>query len=137
MSHEESESGWRAISDRLRRLPRNPISMAGIAMALVALANILFLFLIDLISEKTSPYIGILGFMIMPAFLIAGLLLILVGYWREKRKKASGLEEVSLYPKIDLNDPNQRSTAVFFLSFLGVFVMMSAIGSYKAYEFTD
>src|SRR3954454_6938168 len=102
MSHEESESGWRAISDRLRRLPRNPISLAGIAMALVALANILFLFLIDLISEKTSPYIGILGFMVMPAFLIAGLLLIVVGYWREKRgAAAAACGETSLYPRID------------------------------------
>ena len=138
MSNEGSKSGLRAITDRLRRLPRNPVSLAGIAMALVALANILFLFLIDLISEKTSPYIGILGFMVMPAFLIAGLLLIVIGYWREKRRAAAGsAEEVSLYPRIDLNDPNQRSTAAFFVSFLVVFVMMSAVGSYKAYEFTD
>jgi nitrate/TMAO reductase-like tetraheme cytochrome c subunit len=134
---QKSKSILRAFLDRVRHLPRNPISLAGIAMAMVALANILFLFLIDLISEKPSPYIGILGFMVMPAFLIGGLLLIVLGYWREKRQKASGAVDVSLYPKIDLNDPNQRSTAVFFLSFLGVFIMMSAIGSYKAYEFTD
>ncbi len=140
MSSEDSkqDSALRAFLNRLRRLPRNPISLAGIAMALVALANILFLFLIDLISEKTSPYIGILGFMVMPAFLIAGLFLMVVGYWREKRRVANqGAEEVALYPRFDLNDPSQRSTAAFFLSFLVVFVMMSAIGSYKAYEFTD
>jgi len=140
MSSEDSksESTLRVFLNRLRRLPRNPISLAGIAMALVALANIFFLFLIDLISEKTSPYIGILGFMIMPAFLIAGLLLIAVGYWKEKRRKAgAAADEVAFFPRIDLNDPNQRSTAAFFASFLVVFVMMSAVGSYKAYEFTD
>src|SRR6266568_7607232 len=101
MSSEDSkqDSALRAFLNRLRRLPRNPISLAGIAMALVALANILFLFLIDLISEKTSPYIGILGFMVMPAFLIAGLFLMVVGYWREKRRVANqGAEEVALYP---------------------------------------
>src|SRR3954469_19492875 len=113
---QQSKSILRAFLDRVRHLPRNPISMAGIAMALVALANILFLFLIDLISEKTSPYIGILGFMIMPAFLIAGLLLIVIGYWREKRGAAADAGgETSLYPRIDLNDPNQRSTAAFFV----------------------
>src|SRR5215831_18428075 len=132
-----SESKKGGFLKRLRRLPRNPISLAGIAMALVAFGNIVFLFLIDAISEKTSPYIGILGFMVMPAFLVAGLLLIVFGYWRERRHAMARAEDAQLYPRIDLNDPNQRATATFFLTFLAAFVMMSAIGSYKAYEFTD
>jgi nitrate/TMAO reductase-like tetraheme cytochrome c subunit len=124
--------GW------LRTLWRNPVSLAGTALALVSLANILFLFLIDLISEKSSPYIGILGYMVMPAFLIFGLVLIAAGWWRERsRKVVESPEAVSRYPKIDLNDPAQRSTIAFFLSFLVVFVLLSAVGSYKAYEFTD
>src|SRR5207244_4841645 len=35
------------------------------------------------------------------------------------------------------SDPGQRGAVAFFLSFLVVFVMMSAMGSYRAYEFTD
>src|SRR6476660_1825449 len=104
-----SDSKRRGFLNRLRSLSRNPISLAGIAMTPVALGNILFLFLIDAISEKSSPYIGILGFMVMPAFLIAGLLLIGVGYWRERRRQAAAKPETSVYPRIDLNDPNQRS----------------------------
>jgi nitrate/TMAO reductase-like tetraheme cytochrome c subunit len=72
--------------------------------------------------------------MVAPAFLIAGLLLIGIGVWRERRKKAG---EVALYPRIDLNDPAQRSAVLSFGVFLVVFIMLSGAGSYKAYEFTD
>ena len=123
---------------RIRALIRNPISMVGTALALVSLANIFFLFLIDFMSEKSSPYVGILGYMVMPAFLILGLVLIGVGAWRERRRGTTPADgELSRYPRIDLNDPNQRSTVAFFGAFLVAFVMLSAVGSYKAYEFTD
>ena len=139
MSPEESKSptGGHVVRNQLRLMMRNPISLAGVALALVSLANILFLFLIDLISEKSSPYVGILGYMVAPAFLICGLLLIAVGLWWERRQKAEGLAEFPKYPRIDLNDPSQRSAVAFFGSFLVAFVMLSAVGSYKAYEFTD
>jgi nitrate/TMAO reductase-like tetraheme cytochrome c subunit len=119
----------------LRMVARNPIGLLGLALAAVSLGNILFLFLIDLTTEKSSPYIGILAYMVMPAFLIIGLVFIGAGYWRERRKKATG--EQTLYPRIDLNDPAQRSTVAFFGTFLVVFVMLSAVGSYKAYTYTD
>ena len=43
-----------------RRLLRNPVSMAGVALAIVSAANIFLFFLIDLIAAHPSPYIGIL-----------------------------------------------------------------------------
>ena len=60
---------------RLRELLSNPLSLVGLALAAVALVNILFLFLIDLMSDRPSPYIGILAYMVAPGFLILGLLL--------------------------------------------------------------
>ena len=38
---------------------RNPISIVGVALAVVALGNIVFLFFIDLTSSRPSPYVGI------------------------------------------------------------------------------
>ena len=58
---------------RLRMLLRNPVSLAGIALALVSLANIFLFVLIDLIATKPSPYIGILAYMVSPAFFVLGL----------------------------------------------------------------
>jgi hypothetical protein len=119
---------------KLRLLLRNPISLAGVALALVSLGNIFLFSLIGTIAERPKPYIGILAYMVAPGFLICGLLLIAVGAWREGKRKAG---EVLLYPRIDLNDPGQRSAVMSFGAFLVVFVMLSGVGSYKAYEFTD
>jgi nitrate/TMAO reductase-like tetraheme cytochrome c subunit len=120
-----------------RMLTRNPISLAGVALAIVSLANIFFFSLIDLISAKPSPYVGILAYIAAPGFLICGLLLMGLGLLRERKKKISGEAEAARYPRIDLNDPNQRSAVAFFGSFLLAFVLLSSVGSYKAYEFTD
>ena len=119
---------------KLRRLLRNPVSLAGVALGLVSLGNIFLFSLIGFIAQKPSPYVGILAYMVAPGFLIGGLLLIAVGAWRERRKKA---DEVLLYPRIDLNDPGQRTAVMSFGAFVAVFIMLSGVGSYKAYEFTD
>ena len=73
--------------EKIRGLFRNPISLVGGALALVALANILFLFLIDLTSEHPAPYIGILAYMVGPAILICGLALIPFGIWYDHRRR--------------------------------------------------
>ncbi len=119
---------------RSRMLMRNPVSLAGVALAIVSLANIFLFVLIDAIAVKASPYIGILAYMVSPAFLTFGLLLMLAGVLLERRKKVVSTE---FYPRIDLNDRAQRSAVFSFVTFLVVFVMVSIAGSYKAYEFTE
>jgi nitrate/TMAO reductase-like tetraheme cytochrome c subunit len=119
-------------------LYRNTVSLVGSALAAVSLANIIFLFLIDSLSGRPSPYIGIFAYMVMPAFLILGLLLIPVGMLLERNRRLRGEKlDLPAYPRIDLNVPAQRSALAFFLSFVVVFVILSAVGSYRAYEFTD
>ena len=68
-------------------LYKNPISLIGIAVAAVALANIIFLVLIDTLSNQPSPYVGILAYMVAPAFLMVGLLLIPLGMVWERRRR--------------------------------------------------
>jgi nitrate/TMAO reductase-like tetraheme cytochrome c subunit len=76
--------------------------------------------------------------MVMPSFLILGLLLIALGMlveWRMRRRRAPGA--VPRFPRIDLNNPNQRGVFAMFVTFVALFVVLSAVGSYRAYEFTD
>ena len=115
-------------------LLRNPISLAGVALAIVGAANIFLFVLIDFIAVKPSPYIGILAYMVSPAFLILGLFIMLAGILFERRKK---VPPTAFYPRIDLNDRTQRSAVISFVTFLVVFAVVSAAGSYKAYEFTE
>jgi len=131
------DSGRSLLRKQLRLLLRNPIGLAGVALAIVSLANFFFLFLIDLISEKPSPYVGILAYMVAPGFLILGLILMAAGLALGRRRATVEVPDIGRYPRIDFNDAGQRSAAAFFLSFLVAFVLLSAVGSYKAYEFTD
>jgi len=119
------------------KLYRNPISLAGMALAVVAFLNILFLFVLDAFSHVASPYLGILAYMVAPAFLVLGLLMIPIGIVIERRRRHHSVGDVTKYGELDLNNPAQRSTVAFVLSFIVIFALMSAVGSYKAYEFTD
>ncbi|HXZ39519.1 MAG TPA: NapC/NirT family cytochrome c, partial [Terriglobales bacterium] len=138
MNTEEPKPVHVTALTRIGLLFRNPISLAGAALVLVSLANILFLFLIDVLSEKPTPYIGILAYMVGPAFLILGLVVIPLGFWWDRRRRRAQRPGQALrYLRIDFDDPSQRGTIAFFFSFTIVFIMMSVVGSYQAYEFTD
>ena len=134
MSPDEAKSnasdGWRPV----RWLPRNLVGQAGLALALISVGNIVIFTLIDLISGKPNPYVGILAYMVAPGFLIFSLLLIAIGIWRQ-RKRPGGA--AAAYLSIDLRDRSVRKAVFGFGAFLVLFVLFSAAGSYKAYEYTD
>ncbi len=121
----------------LKNLLRNYLSLAGLALAAVSLANIIFLFLVDVVSSQPSPYIGIFAYMVMPAFLVLGLVLVPIGMWGERERRLRGKASLPRFPVLDLNSATQRSTIAFFLSTVVLFVILSAVGSYQAYEYTD
>src|SRR5690349_13806846 len=119
-------------------LIKNLTSMAGIAIALVAAANVAFLVFIDFMSEHPSPYIAIFAYMVMPAIMAFGLLLIPVGMlWERTRRRKNAPSGIPKFPQIDLNNPRQRAAFAGIVAFTIVFVALSAAGSYRAYEFTD
>ena len=122
---------------KLREWLRNPISLLGLALAVVAFGNFVFLFFMDLASDHPSPYVGILAYMVVPVFLVAGLLLMPFGVWYDRRKRRQQPEGSVRYLRIDFNDPSQRGVFAFLFSFIVAFIGLSVVGSYKAYEFTD
>ncbi len=124
-----------------RLLPQtfyNPISLVGSAIAFVSLGTILFLFLVELVSEQTKPYVGILTYIVLPAFLLIGLFSIPLGMWVERgRRRRAGDESIPRFPQIDLNNPRHRALFTYF-SITTIFLLLfTAVGSYRAYEFTD
>src|SRR5215212_1115630 len=99
-------------------LYKNYITLGGTLLAAVAFANILFLFLIDVFSAHPNPYIGVLAYMLMPAFLVLGLALVPVGMLHERNRRRKGAPSmIPRFPRIDLNDPAQRSKIAFTFAF--------------------
>lgn len=126
------------MSDRLPGLYRNYVSLAGAALALASLASIVFLFLADMLGGREKPYLGIVAYMVMPAFLILGLAVLIAGMVLErKRRRKLAISGLPAYPRIDLNDPRARRGFSVFVSFTFIFLFASAVGSYRAYETTD
>jgi len=114
---------------------RNWLSFTGMVVALGSLFSFLLLFVLDALAKFSNPYVSILTYMGVPAFLIGGIFLSFFGAWRERRRRAKGGGPTLL--QIDLNNPRDRRTLVTFISGGVVFLLLSAIGSYNAFNFTE
>ncbi len=116
---------------------KNWLSLAGAVTALGALFAFVFLVAIDTFTREGNPYLGILTYIVAPAFLILGLAFIFVGWWFQRRQAARhpGAEPMAL--AIDLSQPRHRRYLVLFGSGAIVFLLMTAFGSYQTYNFTE
>jgi hypothetical protein len=116
----------------------NYISFAGAAIAAASLCSIVLLFLIELSGNSNASYLGILTYVILPAGLACGLLVIGAGMLLERhRRRRLSPAEVAAFPRIDFNNPNSRRAFFSFIVLSVVFVFMSAFGSYRAFEHTE
>ena len=115
----------------------NPVTLAGAAIAAVSFGLILFLMVLDLLAAEQKPYMGILTFIIFPVILLGGIGLVVVGILREHNREKHGLPRDMKLPRVDLNDPRQRRAFVVFSSSGLLLLILSAFGSFKAYEYTD
>jgi nitrate/TMAO reductase-like tetraheme cytochrome c subunit len=126
------------MTEKKPTLFRNYISFAGALIVTAAGVSILLLFLIELTQKADNPYLGIITYIILPAFLAFGLLVIAIGMLLERRRRRRSPDtEIPPYPKIDLNEPRQRRLALVLTVVSFVFVCASAFGSYRAYEYTE
>src|SRR6202140_2552041 len=95
------------------RLIRSPISVAGMVLTTISAVLFLVVFLADLFGLHTNPYLGIVFFLILPAIFIFGLVLIPLGAWLERRRRAAGKKPSELsWPRLDLNNADHRRVAI-------------------------
>ncbi|MBE0650997.1 MAG: NapC/NirT family cytochrome c [Bacteroidales bacterium] len=126
----------------MKKLPKSFYSWPtaiGAVLAAVSLFIIVFLMLISaLFPTQVSQYLGLFTYIIMPAFLVVGLLLIPIGAWRKFRKDKKDPEHaVTKFPKVDLNDPSQRMVVFIFTLGTAIFILFTALGSYSAFHITE
>ena len=115
----------------------NPVTLAGASLAAVSFGLIIFLFILEFFSGESNPYLGIITFIILPVFLIIGLLLIAYGIRRERRRIKKGIERSGKFIIIDLNDVKQRRVVATFTFGTLLLLLFSAFGSYKAFEYSE
>jgi len=122
----------------LPRLAYNFLSAVGAAIALIDAVTIFVLLVVGLLAETTNPYLGIVLYMVLPVILVFGLVLIPLGMYRQvRRERRLGKIEAQAWPRLDLNQPSHRNaTLVFLVGTLG-FLVISAVGTYQAYHYTE
>ncbi len=116
----------------------NWISLIGATIALISLFMILFLFAITTFLNRGSSYLGLVIYILLPAFLIVGLILIPLGmYKKTKKEKRLKKTEETKWPEINLNDIRHRNAFMIFSIGTAIFLLFSAIGSYEAFHYTE
>jgi len=121
-----------------RRNFRNWISWAGMVLAASALFAFFLLFAIDQFAGHRNPYVGILAYVVAPAFFLAGIALTFLGallQWRRERHALRAAAPLTL--KIDLSRPRDRKLLAIFATFSVGFLFVTALGSYQTYQYTE
>lgn len=115
---------------------RNWTSLIGLVLVVASLFSFLLLFVIDAFAHGSNPYLGILTYLVAPTFLMFGLVLTVVGFLLGRRK---ALKSSGFLPRlqIDLQRPRDRRIMGFFLGGAVAFLLISAVGSYQTYHFTE
>jgi len=120
------------------RLIRSPISVAGMVLTTISAVLFLVVFLADLFGLHTNPYIGIVFFLVLPALFLLGLALIPLGAGIERRRRAAGKPPSSVqWPRLDLNDPAQRTTAVAIFALTMANIVIVSLAAYRGVQYMD
>jgi len=123
------------------KLPRSFYSwttIIGAALAFISLLLIVFLMAISLVFDRGDSYSGLITYIILPVFLVLGLLMIPIGALRKRKKIKSGEDDASeKLPIVNLNDPGQRTAVMIFVVGSTIFLLLSSIGSYEAFHYTE
>ncbi len=117
---------------------RNWLSWVGSAIALFGAAGILFFAAFDRVATRGNPYLGIFAWVLFPAIMLFGGAAVVLGMVRERgRRRTAAPMSVSTLPVLDLNLASHRRWFLAGVGFLAIFVPLSAVGSYHAYEVSE
>jgi nitrate/TMAO reductase-like tetraheme cytochrome c subunit len=118
-------------------LSSNWVSLAGVVIVTTATVFWLFLLPTTLRGTTESPYVGILAFLILPAPFFAGLILIPLGIWlQRKREGRSGIYPPQ-FPPLTWRNAELRRLVYFVFFTTMVNLAIASQVSYSAVNYLD
>jgi hypothetical protein len=115
----------------------NVLSLSGIALATAGAVVFLIFFIRDLAGAHTSPYFGIVTFILLPGVFVVGLVLIPLGIVRERRRLAPGAADSGQWPLLDLRHASTRRIVLVIGLMTILNVGIVAMAGYQSLEFVD
>jgi nitrate/TMAO reductase-like tetraheme cytochrome c subunit len=123
---------------RFKRLFRNWLSWAGMVLGGGALFAFLLLIAIDQFAGHRNAYVGILAYVVAPAFFLLALLLIGIGVFFQARAERNVTRAAARRVlRIDLSRPRDRKVLAIFAACSVAFLFITALGSYQTYQYTE
>ena len=124
------------------KLPKsfyNWTSILGASLASIAFFLIIFFFVLSIVLDQGSSYLGLVIYIVLPVFMILGLFLIPIGMVLQirRRNKQIFIENHMKWPRIDLNDQKHRNAFSIFILTSILFLFLSSIGSYEAFVYSE
>lgn len=118
---------------------KNYVSITGAVLAVFNLAAILSLMILSAFFNFGGSYIGLFIYMVLPAIMICGLILIPIGMRlnRKRARKADEAGEGLNWPVLNFNNVATRNASIIFIFGTVFLVIISSIGSYEAFHITE
>jgi nitrate/TMAO reductase-like tetraheme cytochrome c subunit len=117
---------------------RNWITIIGSLIAAINLLLIIVLFLISTIFNKNDTNLGLFIYIILPGFLLLGLIMIPAGMaFSKKRLTRPQQNGNKRLPIVDLNNPGHRKAFIIFTIVTVIILFLSTYGSFEAFHLTE
>jgi hypothetical protein len=117
----------------IRGMWRTPLGLFGVALTTICITLMLVGVVVDQLGLLHNPYIGVITFMILPAGMIAGLILIPVAaYLRRRQYYKYGIVREHL--QINLSDHKHRKVVIGFIVLTVVNICILAVIAYEGYH---
>jgi uncharacterized membrane protein len=122
----------------IAKLFNNLISFFGAFLTLVMVLLILFNIGLNMFAGADNPYGGIFVYILFMPMMVAGLVLIPIGMYRNWRKwQKTGEIPYHRWPHIDFNNRSYRIAALIFICCTVLFVLIGGVVVYEAYHFSE
>jgi nitrate/TMAO reductase-like tetraheme cytochrome c subunit len=115
----------------------NWISITGFLLAVNSLIVIILLFIFSLLSEESNSYMGLFNYIVVPAFMVLGLLMIPIGMLLKRKRMKEGEAATQKWPILDMNNKVQRTAVIRISITTLVLLLISALGSYQAFHYSE
>jgi nitrate/TMAO reductase-like tetraheme cytochrome c subunit len=125
---------------RVEEAVRSPLAIAGAVICTVSGVLILVLAVVGTFGYRGGPYLGILGYLLFPAFFLMGLALIVAGSISARRRAARAIaagEPPPAPPVIDLGKPRTRRLLLLATGLAVASAVVLSVSSYTAVVFMD
>lgn len=119
---------------------RNKLTFAGALISYTAIVFLGCFLLIGLVAPVKNPYVGLWFYLVLPGFLLLGLLLMPLGLlfeWRRRWRAARHNGGPPARLRLDLGLPDHRKLVKFVIVTTVFVVPAVAMTSYHGYHYTD